>query len=105
MRTGSRDRLPPSFDHHAAEHGLQSHIETTSTLLECSCQHSQSLEDISDEQLEETLQANIGGHFRMTRAALPHMGEMSPAHVFLAAPVCSSYINGVVLPAMGGPHG
>ena len=154
-------------------------------------QHRQSLEDISDEQLEETLQTNIGGYFHMTRAALPHMGEgasiinsgsetgllgskhlldysatkgaihaftlslasnllergirvnavapgpvwtplnpadkparkvaefgrhsdmgrpaqpeeMSPAYVFLAAPVCSSYINGVVLPAMGGPHG
>jgi len=154
-------------------------------------QHSQSLEDISDKQLEETLQTNIGGYFHMTRAALPYMGEgasiinsgsetgllgskhlldysatkgaihaftlslasnllergirvnavapgpvwtplnpadkpakkvagfgrqsdmgrpaqpeeMSPAYVFLAAPVCSSYINGVVLPAMGGPHG
>ena len=154
-------------------------------------QHSQSLEDITDEQLEETLQTNIGGYFHMTRAALPHMvegasiinsgsetgllgskhlldysatkgaihaftlslasnllergirvnavapgpvwtplnpadkparkvaqfgkqsdmgrpaqpEEMSPAYVFLAAPVCSSYINGVILPAMGGPHG
>ncbi|MDQ3288325.1 MAG: SDR family oxidoreductase [Pseudomonadota bacterium] len=154
-------------------------------------QHRDSIEEISEEQLQETLQTNIGGYFHMTRAALPHMGEggsiinsgsetgilgskhlldysatkgaihaftrslasnllergirvnavapgpvwtplnpadkpgektadfgkssdmgrpaqpeeMSPAYVFLAAPVCSSYINGVVLPAMGGPNG
>lgn len=154
-------------------------------------QHRDSIEEISEEQLQETLQTNIGGYFHMTRAALPHMGEggsiinsgsetgllgsahlldysatkgaihaftrslasnllergirvnavapgpvwtplnpadkpakkvadfgkhsamgrpaqpeeMSPAYVFLAAPACSSYINGVVLPAMGGPSG
>ena len=154
-------------------------------------QHSEQLEDITDEQLQETLQTNIGGYLRMARAALPHlkqgasiintgsetglfgskrlldysatkgaihaftmalasnllergirvncvapgpvwtpfnpadapaekvaqfgkssdMGrpaqpeEISPAFVFLASPVCSSYVNGVVLPVMGGPHG
>jgi NAD(P)-dependent dehydrogenase (short-subunit alcohol dehydrogenase family) len=31
--------------------------------------------------------------------------ELSPAYVFLASPVCSSYISGTVLPVMGGPHG
>ncbi|GAB3044059.1 SDR family oxidoreductase [Stenotrophomonas tumulicola] len=39
----------------------------------------------------------------MGRAAQPE--ELSPAYVFLAAPCCSSYISGVVLPVMGGPHG
>jgi NAD(P)-dependent dehydrogenase (short-subunit alcohol dehydrogenase family) len=39
----------------------------------------------------------------MGRAAQPE--ELSPAYVFLAAPSCSSYISGVVLPVMGGPHG
>ncbi|MDQ3270161.1 MAG: SDR family oxidoreductase [Pseudomonadota bacterium] len=154
-------------------------------------QHRDSIEEITEEQLQETLQTNIGGYFHMTRAALPHMGEggsiinsgsetgifgnkhlldysatkgaihaftrslasnllergirvnavapgpvwtplnpadkpadevadfgknsdmgrpaqpeeISPAYVFLASPVCSSYINGVVLPAMGGPNG
>ena len=154
-------------------------------------QHRDSIEEITEEQLQETLQTNIGGYFHMTRAALPHMGEggsiinsgsetglfgsrhlldysatkgaihaftmslasnllergirvnavapgpvwtplnpadkpagkvadfgkdsamgrpaqpeeMSPAYVFLASPVCASYINGVVLPAMGGPTG
>ncbi|MBA3485656.1 MAG: SDR family oxidoreductase [Lysobacter sp.] len=154
-------------------------------------QHRDSIEEITEEQLQETLQTNIGGYFHMTRAALPHMRkggsiinsgsetglfgnrhlldysatkgaihaftmslasnllergirvnavapgpvwtplnpadkpagevadfgkdsamgrpaqpeEMSPAYVFLASPVCASYINGVILPAMGGPTG
>lgn len=154
-------------------------------------QHLARLEDLSDEQLDETLRTNIGGYFLMARAALPHlkrggciintgsetglfgspklldysatkgaihaftlslasqllergirvnavapgpvwtplnpadspaekvaefgkqsdMGrpaqpeEISPAYVFLASPVTASYINGVVLPVMGGPRG
>ena len=38
-------------------------------------QHGKRLEDISDEQLQETLDTNIGGYFHMARAALPHMHE------------------------------
>ncbi|QXL85302.1 SDR family oxidoreductase [Comamonas sp. NLF-1-9] len=38
-------------------------------------EHAQSIEDISDERLNETLQTNIGGYFRMTRAAVPHLGS------------------------------
>ena len=154
-------------------------------------QHSNSLEDLDEEHLQETLQVNIGGYFRMARAALPHMKqgaciinsgsetglfgspklldyaatkgaihaftkalasnlldrgirvnavapgpvwtplnpadksasdvadfgkssdmgrpaqpeEISPAYVFLASPVCSAYINGIILPVMGGPRG
>jgi hypothetical protein len=37
--------------------------------------HGASLEDISEEHLQETLQTNIGGYFHMARAALPHMAE------------------------------
>lgn len=39
----------------------------------------------------------------MGRAAQPE--ELSPACVFLAAPVCSSYINGSVLEVIDGPTG
>ena len=38
-------------------------------------EHAQSIEDISDERLHETLDTNVGGYFRMTRAALAHLGE------------------------------
>jgi NAD(P)-dependent dehydrogenase (short-subunit alcohol dehydrogenase family) len=39
----------------------------------------------------------------MKRPAQPE--EIAPAFVFLASPVCSSYITGAVLPVMGGPTG
>jgi NAD(P)-dependent dehydrogenase (short-subunit alcohol dehydrogenase family) len=153
--------------------------------------HSKSIEDISEAHMQETLQTNIGGYFRMCRAALPHMKrggsivntgsetgifgsahlldysatkgaihaftmslasnlldrgirvnavapgpvwtplnpadkpakdvakfgqdsamrrpaqpeEIAPAFVFLASPVTASYVNGAILPVMGGPKG
>src|SRR5690349_13875634 len=36
-------------------------------------EHAKDLEDIDDERLQETLDTNIGGCFRLTRAALPHL--------------------------------
>jgi len=150
-------------------------------------EHAQSLEDIDDRRLHETLDTNVGGYLRMARAALPHLKcgasiintgsvtglrgsahlldysatkgaihaltkalasnlidrgirvnavapgpvwtplnpadqpadkvaefgrdtdmkraaqpeELSPAYVFLASPVCSGYITGIVLPVTG----
>jgi len=43
--------------------------------------------------------AEFGQQTDMHRAAQPE--EISPAYVFLASPVCSSYISGVVLPITG----
>jgi len=47
--------------------------------------------------------ADFGSSTDLRRPAQPE--EISPAYVFLAAPACSSYITGIVLPVMGGlPH-
>ena len=43
--------------------------------------------------------AQFGRDTDMKRAAQPE--ELSPAYVFLAAPVCSGYITGIVLPVTG----
>ena len=150
-------------------------------------EHAGSLEDITEERLDETLRTNVHGYFHMARAALPHLKngasiintgsvtglegspslldysatkgaihaftkalaqnllpkgirvnavapgpvwtplnpadkpaekvkdfgkqtgmkraaqpeELSPAYVFLASPVCSGYITGIVLPVTG----
>lgn len=47
--------------------------------------------------------AEFGSQSAMGRPAQPE--EISPAYVFLASPVCASYVNGIVLPVMGGPQG
>jgi NAD(P)-dependent dehydrogenase (short-subunit alcohol dehydrogenase family) len=43
--------------------------------------------------------AKFGQNTDMKRAAQPE--ELSPAYVFLASPVCSGYISGIVLPITG----
>ncbi|KRF02078.1 short-chain dehydrogenase [Frateuria sp. Soil773] len=47
--------------------------------------------------------AEFGKSNPMGRPAQPE--ELSPAYVFLAAPSCSSYISGAILPVMGGSTG
>jgi NAD(P)-dependent dehydrogenase (short-subunit alcohol dehydrogenase family) len=37
--------------------------------------HAQSIEDVTDEQLDETLRTNVMGYFKMARAALPHLAR------------------------------
>jgi len=51
----------------------------------------------ADKPAEEV--AKFGSQTDMKRAAQPE--ELSPAYVFLAAPVCSGYITGIVLPVTG----
>jgi NAD(P)-dependent dehydrogenase (short-subunit alcohol dehydrogenase family) len=47
--------------------------------------------------------ATFGSHTAMKRAAQPE--EIAPAFVFMAAPCCSSYITGEILPVVGGYAG
>jgi NAD(P)-dependent dehydrogenase (short-subunit alcohol dehydrogenase family) len=44
--------------------------------------------------------AKFGSQTPMKRAAQP--AEIAPAFVFMAAPSCSSYITGEILPVVGG---
>lgn len=47
--------------------------------------------------------ADFGKDSDMGRPAQPE--EVAPAFVFLASPITASYINGAILPVMGGPRG
>jgi NAD(P)-dependent dehydrogenase (short-subunit alcohol dehydrogenase family) len=55
----------------------------------------------ADRPAEEV--AEFGRKSAMKRPAQPE--ELSPAFVFLASPVMAAYVNGIVLPVMGGPKG
>ena len=55
----------------------------------------------ADKPVDEV--AQFGKDSAMRRPAQPE--ELSPAYVFLASPVTASYVNGIVLPVMGGPKG
>ena len=55
----------------------------------------------ADQDAEDV--AKFGGSVPMKRPAQPE--EVAPAYVFLAAPVCSSYITGEILPVLGGVDG
>ena len=52
----------------------------------------------ADRRAEEV--ATFGSQTAMKRAAQPE--EIAPAYVFMAAPCCSSYITGEILPVIGG---
>ena len=55
----------------------------------------------ADKKAEDV--AKFGTKTAMGRAAQPE--EIAPAFVFMAAPCCSSYITGEVLPIIGGYKG
>lgn len=55
----------------------------------------------ADKQAKDV--SSFGSDTPMKRAAQPE--EIAPAYVFLAAPCCSSYITGEVLPIIGGYRG
>jgi NAD(P)-dependent dehydrogenase (short-subunit alcohol dehydrogenase family) len=55
----------------------------------------------ADKQAEQV--AKFGSRTAMKRAAQPE--EIAPAFVFMAAPCCSSYITGEILPIIGGYGG
>ncbi|KRA51357.1 short-chain dehydrogenase [Pseudoxanthomonas sp. Root65] len=55
----------------------------------------------ADKEAEDV--ATFGKDSDMGRPAQPE--EISPAYVFLASPITASYVNGVILPVMGGPRG
>ena len=55
----------------------------------------------ADRQAKEV--AKFGQQTAMKRAAQPE--EIAPAFVFMAAPSCSSYISGEILPIIGGYTG
>jgi NAD(P)-dependent dehydrogenase (short-subunit alcohol dehydrogenase family) len=54
--------------------------------------------NVADKSAKEI--ANFGADTTMKRPAQPE--EIAPAYVFLAAPVCSSYITGEIIPIIGG---
>ncbi len=54
---------------------------------------------LNPQDLPEDKVAEFGKNTDMSRAAQPE--ELSPAFVFLASPVCSGYITGIVLPVTG----
>jgi NAD(P)-dependent dehydrogenase (short-subunit alcohol dehydrogenase family) len=56
-----------------------------------------------DAPIEAEEVAKFGQQSAMKRAAQPE--EIAPAFVFLAAPSCSSYITGEILPIIGGYSG
>jgi NAD(P)-dependent dehydrogenase (short-subunit alcohol dehydrogenase family) len=55
----------------------------------------------ADKEAEKV--AEFGADVPMKRPAQPE--ELSPIYVFLAAPVCSSYITGEIFPVIGGYSG
>ena len=52
----------------------------------------------AEKDAEDVVQ--FGAKTKMKRPAQPE--EIAPAYVFLAAPVCSSFITGEILPIIGG---
>lgn len=74
----SGDVADPKFCQHAVKQTLaefgQLDILVNNAAFQ---QHVTSLEDLSDEQFDQTIKTNLYGYFYMTKAAVPHMKEGS----------------------------
>jgi NAD(P)-dependent dehydrogenase (short-subunit alcohol dehydrogenase family) len=72
------DLVEPDFAQHAVDRTVQElgglDIVVNNAAFQ---QHVERLEDLTDEQWEHTFRVNIGGYFRVTKAALPHLGKGS----------------------------
>lgn len=72
------DVCDPTFCAHAVEETVRAFGEINVLVNNAAFQkHQESLEDISDDQLDRTFKTNIYAYFRLAKAALPHMPEGS----------------------------
>jgi NAD(P)-dependent dehydrogenase (short-subunit alcohol dehydrogenase family) len=74
--TFAGDVADPKFCRHAVERTLAEFGKIDILVNNAAFQqHVKDLEDLSDEQFDQTVKTNLYGYFYMTRAAVPHMKE------------------------------
>jgi Enoyl-(Acyl carrier protein) reductase len=97
MQAGARRYpTPPMPKQHIAKPGKEASLDLAPMYDAPHYKGSEKLKDAKS-------MAKFGGDTPMKRPAQPE--EIAPAFVFLAAPSCSSYITGEILPIIGGYSG